>query len=108
MFEDAPPAVQQPLCKTCVLCWTSNQSASWPEILTYQGIGWLYHPPMFRSFSHRALNCMLLHEGADEGTAGDAAETGAWDDDAGEAGAAGGELPDIVELRRDEAVRCLP
>ena len=52
------------------------------------------------------------HEGSDEATAGDAAGTGAWgddaDDDADEAGAAGGELPDIVELRRDEAVRCLP
>ena len=50
---------------------------------------------------------MLPHEGSDEGTAGDAADTGAWDNDAGEAGAAGGELPDIVELRRDEAVRHL-
>ena len=47
------------------------------------------------------------HEGSDEATAGDAADTGAWDDDADEAGAAGGELPDIVELRRDEAVRRL-
>ena len=58
--------------------------------------------------SRRSLSCMLPHEGSDQATAGSTANTGAWDDDADEAGATGGELPDIVELRRDEMVRWLP
>jgi len=48
----------------------------------------------------------VAHAGLDEAAADSAANSGAWDNDTG--GNPDNELPDIVELRREEAVRFLP
>ena len=48
----------------------------------------------------------VAHAGLDEAAADSAASSGAWDDDTGRN--PDSELPDIVELRREEAVRFLP